>query len=147
MLTVSLFAVLLLLSSLDLIFPFDIFYLDAPKTLLLLRIPRNAVFELHRTSTENIQCTSNGQINLTIAKLLDRVQVLQAPAAPSIRHWDAAPRGQFLHELVVDTLLEALVIGGVDEEFGAVRLEERYRLCKASISFALLSRNCNTYPG
>lgn len=116
-------------------------------TLLLLGIPRNTVLKLHRTTTKNIKCTSNGQINLAIAKLLDRVQVFQAPAAAGIRHWDAAPRGQLLHELVVDTLLETLIIGGVDEEFGAVRLKEGYRLCQASVSFDMLSRNRSTYPG
>lgn len=93
-------------------------------------IPRNAVLELYCTSAKYVHGTPNGQIDLASTQILDRIQVLQAFATTRIRDRNVAPRSQLPNELVVNTLLKPLVIGGMDEELGAIRLKEGYRLCK-----------------
>jgi hypothetical protein len=52
--------------------------------------------------------------------LLHLFQVLQIPPAAGVGHWDAAPLCQLLDQLLVDASLQALVVGRMDEELGAV---------------------------
>jgi len=86
-------------------------------------IPLDTVRKRDPATTKHVQRTPDGQIDLATAELLDQVQVLQMSSSARVRHGNAAPLGQPRHELVVDTLLQAFVVGGVDEEFRAVGFE------------------------
>lgn len=62
-----------------------------------------------------------------MAELLDFLKVFEVAPATSISYRYTAPLGQLGDELLVNTSLEALVVGRVDQELGAVRLELSYR--------------------
>ena len=49
---------------------------------------------------------------------------MELSAASSVGDGDGAPLAQLCDQLVVDAALQALDIGGVDQELGAVGLEE-----------------------
>jgi len=51
------------------------------------------------------------------------VQILKVSSSSSVCDWDAAPLCQFLHKFLVYSLLKTFVVGGVNEEFGAVFFE------------------------
>lgn len=95
----------------------------------LLLIPRNNILKLDTTPAENIQCTTNGKVDASVAQFLHQLQVFNRSAAAGVGDGDAAPLSQLRDELVVDAPLQTFDVGGVDEELGTVGLEELYRLC------------------
>lgn len=90
------------------------------------RIPLHALLKPHATPPKNIQRAPNRQVHLPATQPLHPVQILEAPPAAGVRDGDGAPLSQLLDEGLVDALLEAFVVGGVDEEFRTIRLEGRY---------------------
>ena len=91
--------------------------------LLLAFIPLDTLGQRHTAPAEAVQGAPDGQVDLAAAELLHEVEIGQRPAPTRVRHRDAAPLGQLLDELLVDATLQTLVVGGVDEELGAVGLE------------------------
>jgi hypothetical protein len=55
---------------------------------------------------------------------------LERAAASSVGDGDSAPLAQLRDQLVVNATLQALDVGGVDQELGAVGLEEANALCR-----------------
>ena len=95
----------------------------ASHLLFLLLVPCYTLGQRDAAASEAVQGAANGQIHLATAQLLHFFQVLQAPPPAGVGDWDAAPLCQLLDQLLVDTPLQALVVGRVDEELGAVRLQ------------------------
>ncbi len=91
-----------------------------PPPSLLLLIPFNTLGQCDTTAAKTIQRAANGQVHLATAELLHLLQIFQVPSSAGIGYWDAAPLCQLLDQLLVDAPLQALVVGGVDEELGAV---------------------------
>ena len=87
-------------------------------------VPRNSLLKLDPTATEDIQRAADSQINLAIAQLLHQFQVLQVASTTCVCHGNGADGSQELHELGVDAGLFAFDVGGVDQEFCAMWLEE-----------------------
>lgn len=110
----------------------------APSWLCLLLIPRNAILKLDALTAENVQRASNRQIHLAPAQLLDQLQIRNRPAPARICHRDAAPLGQPRNQLVIDAALQALDVGGVDQELGAIRLKQRNAVCVVSVGACIL---------
>lgn len=96
-------------------------------------IPLDALRELKRTP-EDVQRTSNGQIHLSAAEFGDSIQIMDVLGASRVSNRNRAPFSESLHQIFVDALLEAFVIGCVDEEFAAVLLEELYVLLARLVS-------------
>lgn len=97
-------------------------------SLLLLLIPLNTLGQRDTTSTKAIQRTSNGQVYLAATQLFHLFQIFQITAPAGVGYWDATPLCQLLNQLLVDAPLQALVVGCVDEELGAVWLQTLDRL-------------------
>ena len=91
-----------------------------PSPSFLLLIPFNTLGQRHTTAAETIQRAANGQVHLATAELLYLLQIFQVPSSAGVGYWDAAPLCQLLDQLLVDAPLQALVVGRVDEELGAV---------------------------
>lgn len=91
-------------------------------------IPLNTLVQPHTTPTKAVQSTADCQINGSAAQPGYIVQVLEVPATARVGHGDAAPLGQLGDELLINPTLQALVIGSVDEELGAVGLQLPYGL-------------------
>ncbi|KDN65388.1 hypothetical protein CSUB01_05778 [Colletotrichum sublineola] len=87
-------------------------------------VPRHALLKLHPVAAETVQRAPDRQVYLALAELLHHVQVPQVPAAARVRDRQAAPLGQPLHKLLVDPFLQALVVRRVDEELGAIGLQQ-----------------------
>lgn len=81
------------------------------------------MIEFCSVSSKDIQRTPDGQVHLPIATLLYEIKVLDSSSTAGVSHWDRTPFGQPCHEVGIDTLLEALVVGGVDEELRTVWFE------------------------
>ena len=88
--------------------------------LRLLSVPFNTLGQGDTTSPKTIQRAADSQVHLAAAELLDLLQVFQIPSSAGVGHWDAAPLRQLCNQLLVDAPLQALVVGCVDEELGAV---------------------------
>ena len=91
-----------------------------PSPSLLLLIPFNTLGQRHTTAPKTIQRAANGQVHLATAEFLYLLQIFQIPSSAGVGYWDAAPLCQLLDQLLVDAPLQALVVGRVDEELGAV---------------------------
>lgn len=91
----------------------------------MLGVPCNAVSKLYAATTKDVQRASNRQVDLAVAELFDRVEILEASTSTRIRHRNGAPLGKLADEFVVNSLLQTLIVGGVDQEFAAERLQER----------------------
>lgn len=88
----------------------------------LLSIPRNTIIKFYPCAAETVQGTANCKVYFSTAQLLDKFKVVKISPATGIRYRYTAPLCKLLDEFLVDALLETLVVGGVNEEFGAVRL-------------------------
>lgn len=86
-------------------------------------VPNDAILECGTAASENVESAANCQINLPLTAPVYEIEILDCSGTTSVGDRDAAPLGQFSDEVFVDTLLKALVVGGVDEEFGTVRFE------------------------
>ena len=86
----------------------------------MLLVPFNTLGQRHAASAETIKRTADSQVDFPTAQPLDCLEVLEVSAASCVGDGDAAPLGQSLDEILVNTLLQALVVGGVDEKFAAV---------------------------
>lgn len=95
-----------------------------PLPLFLRPIPSNRILKPDARAAKDIQCTTNRKIQLTAAQFLHQLQILDRPSAAGIRAGYTAPLAQPLHEILVDTALQALVVSSVDQELGAVGLQE-----------------------
>ena len=95
----------------------------------MLLVPNYTVLKLRSNPTENVKRASNGQVDLSSTELLYQIQIPDVPASASVRDRYRAPLCQSGDELLVDPLLEALVVGGVDQELAAVGLEHFDVLC------------------
>lgn len=91
----------------------------------MLGVPRNAVSKLYATTTKNVQRASNRQVDLAVAEFFDRVEILETSTPTRIRHGNGAPLGKLADEFMVNSLLQTLIFGGMDQEFAAERLQER----------------------
>lgn len=60
--------------------------------------------------------------------LLDLFQIVERLPSTSIRHWYTAPFAQTLYQLFVYPELQAFIISGMYEEFGAERLQQLDRI-------------------
>lgn len=113
---------------------YPIQYLFALLLLLLLLlflppVPLDALGQRHAAAAEAVQRAADRQVDPAAAQLPDAVQVGQAPAAARVRHGDAAPPRQPLHQRLVDAPLQALVVGRVDQKLGTERLEALDGFC------------------
>jgi hypothetical protein len=96
----------------------------------LLFVPFHTLVELDARPTEYVQGAPNGQVDLGATQALHKLQVLERAAASSVGDGDSAPLAQLRDQLVVNATLQALDVGGVDQELGAVGLEEANALCR-----------------
>ena len=87
-------------------------------------VPRYAICELYAAAAKDVKGAADSQIDLPAAQLFDRVQIFQASPTAGVCYRDGAPLGQFPYELMINALLKAFVVGGVDQKLGAVRLKE-----------------------
>jgi phosphoribosylformimino-5-aminoimidazole carboxamide ribonucleotide (ProFAR) isomerase len=71
-----------------------------------------SVGELDARTTKDVQGTSNRQVHLAVAELLDQLEILNRAAAAGVCDGNGTPLGQLGHELVVDAALQALYVGG-----------------------------------
>ena len=85
--------------------------------------------EVDARAAEYVEGAPNGQVDLGATQGLHKFQVLDGAAAPSVGDGDGAPLAQLCDQLVVDATLQALDIGGVDQELGAIGLEQADALC------------------
>lgn len=92
--------------------------------LFLLSIPLYAVVKLDSSSSKTVQGAANGQVHLASANALDALKVLQVSSASCVGDGNGAPFGQAAHEVFVDALLEALVVGCMYQELAAVGLQQ-----------------------
>lgn len=83
-------------------------------------IPFNAVLECDPRASENIERASNSKVDSAIAEVLDMIQVLQMSSTTGICDRYTAPLRQFLNKLFIYSFLEALIVGCMDQEFGAI---------------------------
>lgn len=95
----------------------------SPATLLLAPVPLHTFLQLYSRTTKTVQCTADGEIHLALTQLLDHPQVFKIPAAAGVCHGYTAPLGQLRDELLIHAALQALVVGRVYQELGAVWLE------------------------
>lgn len=86
-------------------------------------VPFDALVQLDAEAAEAVQGAADGQVDLPRAQPGDVVEIGQVPAAAGVGDGDTAPLGQLCDEVLVDAALEALVVGCVDEELGAVGLK------------------------
>ena len=79
-------------------------------------------------SAKNVKRAPDGKVHPAPTQSLHQLQIRHRPRAPGVRDRDrrggARPLSQEGDEVLVDAGLEAFGVGGVDEEFGAVRREE-----------------------
>ena len=95
---------------------------DAPSCLL--PVPLDTLVKSDSFTAKYIQSTPNRQVDLALAQLLHKLQILNRAAPAGIRDRDAAPLGQLGDQLVVDAALQAFDVGSVDQKLGAVGFEE-----------------------
>lgn len=76
-----------------------------PLTELPLPIPKNTFFQLYPITSEAIQSTADGEVDLATAQLLHEVQVIECSRASSIRDRNITPLSQLLNEFFVDPFL------------------------------------------
>lgn len=79
-------------------------------------VPLDTLVQPHTAATETVQSTADCQIDGAAAQPGDIVQVLKISATTGVGDGDAAPLGQLGDEVLIDAALQALVVGGVDEE-------------------------------
>lgn len=79
-------------------------------------VPLDTLVQPHPAATEAVQSTADCQIDGAAAQPGDVVQVLEVPATAGVGDGDAAPLRQLGDEMLIDPSLQALVVGGVDEE-------------------------------
>lgn len=109
-------------------------------------VPLHTLVELDALPAEYVQGAPDGQVDPGAAQALHELQVLERAAASSVGDGDGAPLAQLCDQLVVDAALQALDVGGVDQELGAVGLEEAdalYEYVLAACSPTLFT----THPG
>lgn len=92
-------------------------------------VPLDAVVKLDPGPAEAVQGAAYREINPARAQPRHQLQVVQPPPSARVRDGNRAPIRQPRHQLLVDAPLQALVVGCVDEELGAVGLQCRNRLC------------------
>lgn len=91
-------------------------------------IPLDNIVEFDPGPAKYVQCTSYGQVHFAGAQFLNLIQVGQTSSTTSIRNGNAAPISKTLDQLFINTPLESFIVGGMDQELGAVRFQKRYRL-------------------
>lgn len=87
-------------------------------------VPARALLKIATLSSKDIQRAPNRQIDLSVAQLLHKREVINVPSTSCVGHGDAAPLRELADELVVDAALETFDISCMDEKFSAVRLEK-----------------------
>lgn len=87
-------------------------------------VPLDTFFKPCTSAAKDIESTSNSQVNLSMTRFVDEIEVCHCPCTTCIRDRDTAPIGEPGNQVHVDALLEAFVVGCMDEEFGTVRLEK-----------------------
>lgn len=92
-------------------------------------VPLAALVKLDPVTAKYIQRTSNGQIYFSATQTLDQFQVLQIATASCIGDGNIRPSREFADQLLVNALLKTFVVRCVDQEFGAVGLEEGDGFC------------------
>lgn len=92
-------------------------------------VPLDTLVESHPRTPKNVQSATDRQVHLSLATGVDFLEVLQTARTARIGDGDSAPLGELAHKLLVHTLLQSFHVGGVDEEFGAVGLEQRDGFC------------------
>ena len=95
----------------------------------MLLVPGHTVLEPRSNPTENVKRASDRQVDLSSTQLLHQIQIPDVPAPTGVRDGDRPPLCQSGDELLVDALLQALVVGGVDQELAAVGLEHADVFC------------------
>jgi len=86
-------------------------------------IPSDTIFKLCTASSKDVKRAANSQVDFPIAAIFHQVKIVDRFCTASICDWDATPLSEFGHQFGVNTLLQTLVVCGMNEEFRAVRLE------------------------
>lgn len=97
-------------------------------------VPLNALVKRHSGATEDIQSTTNSQVDFALAASMHLLQILEMASSASIGNGDGAPLREIRHQLFINTLLKALHIGSVNQEFGTVWLQKGDRFCQSLIN-------------
>jgi hypothetical protein len=87
-------------------------------------VPLNALVKRHSGATEDIQSTTNSQVDFALATGVHFLQILEMARTPGIGDGDGAPLGQSRHQFLINALLKALHIGSVNQEFGTVGFQK-----------------------
>lgn len=92
-----------------------------PKALLL--IPLGTFSKSYAAPTKDIQSTPYRQVHPSRAQVSDKIKILNVSRPAGIGHWFCTPLPELDDKVLVDTVLQALVVRGVDQELRAVGLE------------------------
>lgn len=87
-------------------------------------VPLNTLIKGHPGTTKDVQSTPNSQVHLALAAHVYLLQILQMTSTTSIGDGYRAPLGQFGHQVLINTLLQALHISRMNQELGTVRFQE-----------------------
>nr|POE53844.1 uncharacterized protein c3f10.08c [Quercus suber] len=82
-------------------------------------IPCAALVERHAPPAENIQGTTDGEIDLAVAEMLDKLEILDVATTASVGDGDAADRRKICDQFFVDASLKTFGVRRVDQEFAA----------------------------
>jgi hypothetical protein len=102
----------------------DILEVSSPDPLLMSLVPLNALVKRHSGATEDIQSTTNSQVDFALAIIVHLLQILEMARTAGIGNGDGAPLGQPRHQFLINTLLKAFYVGSVNQEFGTVGFQK-----------------------
>lgn len=96
-------------------------------------VPSAALLKRHAFAAKDVQRTADGEVDAATAEALHELEVLDVPAAASVRNGDGADLSQVLDKLLVDAGLQTFGICGVDQKLGAVRFQHRDVFCSSRV--------------
>lgn len=86
----------------------------------LLLIPSDTFSKSNAAPTKDIQGTPYRQVHPSRTQVSDKIEVLNVSRPSSIGYWFGTPLPELDDELLIDTVLQALVVSSVNQELGAV---------------------------
>ena len=90
----------------------------------VVRIPPHHFVQSDSLPAKDVERAADGEIDRAVAQSVDKLEVGETATAAGVRDGKRAPRRESANKVVIDALLQALVVGGVNEELGAERLEQ-----------------------
>lgn len=85
-------------------------------------VPLTAFFESNSLAPEDVERTSDREVNSAVTQRFDKFQVLTISAPSCVGDRDCANIGQMCDEFFIDTTLQAFCVCSMDEKLAAVWL-------------------------